>query len=264
MPSPAVPTAAAPAPTQPPPTATATPRACQSGQGAILSVLSAPHSVAGGATLTVGLRAAVHARVTALLRVTRTTAQISGKGKHRHRTMNTTLLYATALQMMRDRHGRVTARAGVNYRPAEAIAATLTLTARDGCGATTRTLALTIQPPRRPALTLGALPASVRSGGTLALGVHTVPSARVSITLQVTDPRPVVTGRGKQQGHIARRLVLYQVSLAGTANAQGVFSGRVHVAYRPTKPARALVTVTARMAQGSSMQTEYVLILPRR
>jgi hypothetical protein len=102
----------------------------------------------------------------------------------------------------------------------------------------------------------------VIAGDTLAVRIHTVPHARVSVGVQIVAQKVVVTGQGRHRTRVTHTVVLYQARLQGTANGRGQFSGTVRITYRPAKSVPARLTVTVRMAQRMASRTVGVTILP--
>src|SRR5207248_11081786 len=96
------------------------------------------------------------------------------------------------------------------------------------------------------ALTLHVPARSRFSQGPLLVPIHTAPHARVTITLQVRSSRP---------------LVLYQLRLDGSTDAQGRFTGLLHGHYAPAKPAQARLTVTAQTPTATITRTTEVTLL---
>lgn len=129
--------------------------------------------------------------------------------------------------------------------------------------ATPRPRATAVRPPP-PSLTLHPGASAVASGDTLVIRLTTVARARVHITLQATATAEVMSGSGKNRRRTTRRVVLYQATLNGTADARGGYEGRLRIGYRPAKPVRAALVATARTARGESTRTATVTIEPPR
>jgi hypothetical protein len=104
----------------------------------------------------------------------------------------------------------------------------------------------------------------VIAGDTLAVPIHTLPHARVLITLQVMTRKAALAGKGTHRTRVTQLIMLYQARCQGTASGRGQFSGTVRITYRPAKPVPARLTVTVRMAQRMASRTVGVTILPRR
>ena len=111
-----------------------------------LSLGSVPRSVTSGHTLRLHLQALAHARISATLRVTTTRVVVTGKGKHRKRTVRTVVLYAVTREGAADARGRATLSLPVRYKPSKPAAGMLTATERAGGATTTRTAPVTIRP----------------------------------------------------------------------------------------------------------------------
>lgn len=207
-----------------------------------------------GERLTVALRSAAHARVTALLRVVTHKLHVTGTGKQRKRVTQTVVLYQAPLRVSAGKHGQYSARGKITYRTGQPVAAMLTVTGRGSCGAAARTAGITIEP--RPTVSLH--PQSVVAGGMLTISVHAVPKARVAITLRITGTRLV------KQGNIKRHktVVLYQTSTSGTADAHGLFTGRLRVRYKPGKQVSAHVAVTMAVGKATATTQAQATILP--
>jgi hypothetical protein len=94
--------------------------------------------------------------------------------------------------------------------------------------------------------------------------IHTLPHARVFITIQVMTRKAALAGKGKYRTRVTHLIVLYQATFQGTANGRGQFSGTVRISYRPAKPVPARLTVTVLLAQRIVSRTVGVTILPRR
>jgi hypothetical protein len=71
-------------------------------------------------------------------------------------------------------------------------------------------------------------------------------------------------GQGTQRHHVRRVVALYRLRVTGTADAQGRFSRHVPVAYQPSKPMPASITVTVRMPQGTATGRATATLLPPR
>lgn len=112
--------------------------------------LTAPRQdILGGQMLVVRVRTAPRAHVTMALQVAAAKVTISGDGKSRKRTVCTVVLYRTNGQGVADAHGQFNGRLRVTYRPVKPAPATLTVTTGMGNATTTRTMKVTIQPPKR-------------------------------------------------------------------------------------------------------------------
>lgn len=217
-----------------------------------------------GGTLTVGLRSVAHARVTALLQVVATRVRVTGKGKQRKRVTHTSVLYHVSLHVVGGAHGQFTASGRISYKPSKPMPAILLVTGRAACGTARRGINLTITPRQQRHPVISLRQRDVVSGGTLAVGVHTEPGAGITITVQVLGTHVIMLGKGTQRKRVARTAVLYRATAEGKANARGLLNGRVRVTYKPAKPVRALVTVTARTAHDVSTSSVQATILPRR
>ncbi len=114
----------------------------------------------------------------------------------------------------------------------------------------------------RPPLALSLAPGFVVSGGALTIGIVTASGARVGFELRVATTKIVATGKGKHIKHTTRITVLYHVSGQGAADKHGRFSGRVRVAYAPTKPTLATLTVIVSTRSGTTTHTVSVTIKP--
>lgn len=116
----------------------------------------------------------------------------------------------------------------------------------------------------RPPLTLSVKPGFVVSGGTLTIGIVTAPGARIGFELRVATTKIVATGKGKHIKHTTHTTVLYHLSGRGAADKHGRFRGRARVAYAPTKPTLAALTVTVSTRSGTTTHTVSVTIKPAR
>lgn len=110
--------------------------------------VTTPHSVASGAVLVIRLRTASHAVVTMALNVTTTRTVVSGKGKHRKKSVHTTVTSIARGHGSADARGGFTGRLAVAYRVAKPVNARLVVTVRTTHGVTSRTIAVTIVPRR--------------------------------------------------------------------------------------------------------------------
>jgi len=104
---------------------------------------------------------------------------------------------------------------------------------------------------------------SVTSGNMLTITIHTLPRAKVALTLRVTTSRTTFTGTGKHRRRVSRTIWLYHLTGGGTADKRGGYTGKLHVSYAPVKSMRASLTVTARTARGMVTHTAQVTIQPR-
>jgi hypothetical protein len=95
-------------------------------------------------------------------------------------------------------------------------------------------------------LAILASPSAVIGRTPLALHVTTASHATVTVILRVHD---------------AGNRVLYSAILRGTADAQGRFSGVMRVAYVPSKPTPAWLTIAAQTATASAVRTSSVLLV---
>jgi hypothetical protein len=118
----------------------------------------------------------------------------------------------------------------------------------------------------RPALplSLSVAPRLVVSGSLLTIHIRTRPSARVYLAFQVVTKKAVIRGRGQQRQRVWQTKVWYRLVRQGNANRRGQFGARLRIAYRPTKPMPAWLTVTVHTAKGTARRTVAVTIQPRR
>ena len=131
--------------------------------------------------------------------------------------------------------------------------------ARTTRGTATRRTSLRILPLR-----ITVTPRRLVGGSPLTITLHTGRKGQVSITLEVDTTRDTVMGQGTQRHHVRRVVVLYHLLVTGTADAHGRFSRRVAIAYQPSKPMPASITVTVRMPQGTATGRATATLLPRR
>jgi hypothetical protein len=111
-------------------------------------------------------------------------------------------------------------------------------------------------------LTLSVAHHVVRGGQTLTLGLNTGAHTLVAITVQVIRTKVVVTGKGRHRKHVTQTWVLYRVSLKGTADAHGRFTGHLRITYRPAKPTQAHVLVSVHRGRLTASRTLSLTIQP--
>jgi hypothetical protein len=215
--------------------------------------------VTGGGSLSLAIRTAPRAAVTANLDAVMMQTLTVGKGTHRKRVTRRVVFYHAALKGNADAHGRFSPTLRVAYQPAIPVVATLTVRAQTLCSAALQRTTLTILPLR-----ITVRPGRLASGGSLTITLHTGALGRVGITLEVDTRRDTVTGRGRHRHHVRRLVTLYRLVLSGTADRHGQFSRRLRISYRPTKPVPATIRVQVRMSQGTAAGTATTTILPRR
>ncbi len=138
------------------------------------------HIVTSGDTLAIRLGTDARARVRITLQATASKTVMAGSGKSRHRVTRHVVLYQTTLTGTANARGGYSARLRVGYRPAKPVQASLSATIQTSRGHTTRTAAITIDPPRqarsrgaKKALTVAPL------GAGLQLGSHSQPNFRL-------------------------------------------------------------------------------------
>jgi len=103
---------------------------------------------------------------------------------------------------------------------------------------------------------------AVGAGGTLIFAARTGRGARITATLQVTAQRPFYVGTGKKRKRILHTVLLYGTATGGASDSRGLFTGRLHVTYRPSSPTRAQLNVTASQPCGRANRVSTVTILP--
>jgi hypothetical protein len=103
---------------------------------------------------------------------------------------------------------------------------------------------------------------SLVGGGTLLVRTHSAASARHTMSLKLLTQRVVFRGSGKHRQRIVQVVVKVLATWQGAANRAGTLVARLHVAYKPAKPVRALLTITARRACGAATRTAWVTLLP--
>jgi hypothetical protein len=214
--------------------------------------------VTGGSTLPLLIRTAPHATVTASLDVVATQMIIRGTGAHRTRTARRVVLYHTALRGIADATGRYSPQMHVAYQPTSPVVATLSVWAQASCGIATRRTSLRILPLR-----ITITPRRLIGGNPLTITLRTGAHGQVGIALEVNTTRDTVMGQGTQRHHVRRVVALYRLRVTGTADAHGRFSRRVAIAYQPSKPMPAGITVTVRLPQGTATGRATATLLPR-
>jgi hypothetical protein len=113
-------------------------------------------------------------------------------------------------------------------------------------------------------LSLSVAPRLVVSGSLLTIHIQTRPSARVYLAFQVVTKKAVIKGHGQHRQRVWQTRVWYRLARQGNANRRGQFGARLRIAYRPTKPVPAWLTVTIHTAKGTASRTMEVTIQPRR
>jgi hypothetical protein len=114
--------------------------------------------------------------------------------------------------------------------------------------------------PRSQASFIGSVtPRYLATGHTLLVGIGTVARARVTVALQGVTKK-VVAGKGRLRQHVVRTVVLYQATARGMADADGHFTGRLRIAYRPPKAGQALLLVTVSTPPGTSTRRSPVTL----
>jgi hypothetical protein len=216
-------------------------------------------SVTGGGTLPLLIRTAPHATVTTSLDVVGTRVVIRGQGAHRTRTARRVVLYHTALRGTADATGRYSPQMPVAYQPNSPVVATLSVWAQASCGTAIKRTRLTILPLR-----ITVTPRRLVGGSPLTITLHTGAKGQVSISLEVDTTRDTVMGQRTQRRHVRRVVALYRLRVTGMADAHGRFSRRVAIAYQPSKPMPASITVTVRLPQGTAIGRATATLLPRR
>lgn len=115
-----------------------------------LTIVLSSHNVRSGGVLTIRIHTAPRSRVTAVLEVVTKKVIVTGKGRHRKRTVKTTVLYRVRLHGTADVHGQLTERIRIAYRPARTVQARLTGLAQLARRSATRTSWVLIRPQLRP------------------------------------------------------------------------------------------------------------------
>jgi hypothetical protein len=132
------------------------------------------------------------------------------------------------------------------------LPATATISATQTASISPQTLSLTVSLVRRVVL----------GGQTLAVGLKTGAHTQVTLLVQAVTTKVVVTGKGKRRRRVTQTHVLYGVSVKGTTDAQGHFTGHLRVAYRPTRPVRAQLVVSAHEGHLTTTRAVWVTIQP--
>jgi Abnormal spindle-like microcephaly-assoc'd, ASPM-SPD-2-Hydin len=114
------------------------------------------------------------------------------------------------------------------------------------------------------ALALSTTLGYVTGGGTLPLLIRTAPHATVNASLDVVATQVVIHGQGAHRTRTTRRVVLSHTTLHGTADATGRYSPQMHVAYQPTSPVVATLTVRAQANCDTATKRTTLTILPLR
>jgi hypothetical protein len=104
----------------------------------------------------------------------------------------------------------------------------------------------------------------VTGGGPLPLLIRTAPHATVTASLDVVATQIVIRGTGAHRTRTMRPVVLYHTALRGTADATGRYRPRMHVAYQPTSPVVATLSVWAQASCGIAIKRTRLAILPLR
>src|SRR5579883_465819 len=117
-------------------------------------------------------------------------------------------------------------------------------------------------PQQKQIIKLGSVARSVVAGGILT--VHLTGPARqtVTVTLEVTERRLVVTGTGKKRRRVARVISLYRVTARGITDSEGRLRARIKVTFRAKKPYQASLTATVSLARKTLKATMQVKITP--
>lgn len=113
-------------------------------------------------------------------------------------------------------------------------------------------------------LVLSANRSRIMAGDTLTLGVHTVPRARVTAILQVSERKVMFLYTGRRRKQVVRIVTAYRLALVGAADAHGQFAKRMTITYRPVRSVTAALVVTASVAHRSATRTMQLTIQPRR
>jgi hypothetical protein len=105
-------------------------------------------------------------------------------------------------------------------------------------------------------------PGTVAGGGKVTVSVRTAPNAQVVALLIVTQNKAIVTGTGKKRKRTTGPVVVYQANLQGTADAHGAYKGSLRVGYKPSKPVKATLLISATTPYGTANHTVHVTINP--
>ena len=73
---------------------------------------------------------------------------------------------------------------------------------------------------------------------------RTRPATRVTATLRVTALRAFYVGTGKKRHRVLGAVLVYATTTGGASDKKGLFTGRLHVTYKPASPVRARLDVT--------------------
>jgi hypothetical protein len=126
------------------------------------------------------------------------------------------------------------------------------------------TFARKVKPTTTPPLLLvvAVAPWAVIAGRHLTVTVRTALRARVTMALDVVTTSVVSSGKGQPRGRRVHTVVLYRVVRRSIANARGPVTWSLHITYKPAKPVRALLVVTARAAHRTATRSRWVMIWP--
>jgi hypothetical protein len=113
-----------------------------------------------------------------------------------------------------------------------------------------------------PALKVHVGQGSVRRGDMLQVRLSTASRAHVSLTLQATTTRVMVTGKGKSQKKVRKTVLLYHLTHQGTADAKGAVTIGLPIGYDPDAPTKADLAVSAQAACGTAQRHTPVTIEP--
>lgn len=101
------------------------------------------------------------------------------------------------------------------------------------------------------------------SGSILKILIHTAARAQVDGTLQVTQSKTTYTGSGKKRKKVVHTTVLARVKISGHADTHGNLTTLVRVAFNPSTPIPAKLTVTVRNSAGKTTHSATATILPK-
>jgi uncharacterized protein YycO len=105
-----------------------------------------PRPVVSGSMVTIRIRTDARAKVTVTLLVAMQKRRFVGKGKHRHQTVRTLVLYRAVVHGTANAHGQLTARLRMTYKPLRPVQAIVTVRAQTPHTSVTRTAVVIIQP----------------------------------------------------------------------------------------------------------------------
>jgi hypothetical protein len=126
------------------------------------------------------------------------------------------------------------------------------------------TFARKVKPTTRPPLLLvvTVAPRAVISGRHLTVTVRTALRAHITMALAVLATKVVSSGKGPHHVRRVHTVVLYRVVRHSIANARGHVTGSLHITYKPAKPIRARLLVTAHAGHRTAKRSLRVVIRP--